>query len=92
MKANKLSELGERFKAGMPVIPSEGVNTFRKFPQGEGSIAQFWPQGGWGRLQHFQREAPENSAEGAVLENFGDFSKKLSFKNAIKSDNLRIRG
>ena len=34
-------------KPGMPVIPSEGGNTFRKFPQrGGGSRARFWPQGG----------------------------------------------
>ena len=40
----------------------------------------------------FGREAPENGAEGAVLENFCDFSKKLSLKNAIKSENLGVWG
>ena len=44
------------------------------------------------RLQDFRREAPENGAEGAVLENFCDFSKKLSLKNAIKSENLGVWG
>ena len=45
-----------------------------------------------GRLQDFRREAPENGAEGAVLENFCDFSKKLSLKNAINSENLGVWG
>ena len=44
------------------------------------------------RLQDFRREAPEIGAEGAVLENFCDFSKKLSLKNAIKSENLGVWG
>ena len=35
-------------------------------------------------LQIFGREAPENGAEGAVLENFSDFSEKLFLRNAIK--------
>ena len=49
----------------------------------------FGPQGGL-ELQVFECEAPENGAEGAVLENFYDFSKKLSLKNAIKSENLGV--
>ena len=44
------------------------------------------------RLQDFRREAPENGAEGAVLENFFDFSEKLSLKNAIKIKNLGVWG
>ena len=44
------------------------------------------------RLQDFRREAPEIGAEGAVLENFCDFSKKLSLKNAIKNENLGVWG
>ena len=47
-----------------------------------GTIARFWPQGG--RLQDFRRKAPENGAEGAVIEIFIDFSEKLSLKNAKK--------
>ena len=75
----------------MCVLLSEGGTTFREIPQGGGSIARFWPQGGV-RLQDFRCEAPENCAEGAVLENFCDFSKKLSLKNAIKSENLGVWG
>ena len=56
-----------------------------------GRVARFWPQAGV-RLQDFRREAPEIGAEGAVLENFCDFSKKLSLKNAIKSENLGVWG
>ena len=53
-------------------------------------IARFWPQGG--RLQDFRREAPENGAESAVLENFTDFSENLFIKNEIKSENLGVWG
>ena len=74
----------------MPVVPSEGGVIFSvNFLRGD-SVARFWPQGV--RLQDFRREAPENGAEGAVLENFCDFSKKLSLKNAIKSENLGVWG
>ena len=40
----------------------------------------------------FGREAPENGAEGAVLENFSDFSENLFLKNEIKSKNLGVWG
>ena len=40
------------------------------------------------RFQDFRFEAPENGAEGAVLEIFFDFSEKLSLKNAIKIKNF----
>ena len=74
----------------MPLPLSEGGQPSAKSLRG-GSIARFWHQGG-GRLQDFWREALENGAEGAVLENFCDFSKKLSLKNAIKTENLGVRG
>ena len=64
------------------------------WPLSEGGrleLQGFGPQGGL-ELQVFGREAPENGAEGAVLENFYDFSKKLSLKNAIKSENLGVWG
>ena len=38
-------------------------------------------------MQVFGRKAPENGAEGAVLEKFNDFSEKLFLKNAI---NLKL--
>ena len=50
---------------------------------GAGTIALFCPQGA--QLQDFRHELPEKGAEGSVLENFCDFSKKLFLKNAIKS-------
>ena len=43
-------------------------------------------QGGL-ELEGFGREAPENDAEGAVLENSSDFSEKLFLKSAIKREN-----
>ena len=55
------------------------LNTFRApvhfpiFPEG-GRVARFRPEGGLG-CKVFGREAPENGAEGAVLESFSDFSK-----------------
>ena len=52
-------------------------------------IARFRPQGGLDSKM-FGREAPENGAEGAVLENFRDFSEKLFLKNEIKSKNSGI--
>ena len=42
--------------------------------------------------QDFGREAPKFRAEGAILENFSDFSKKIFPKNAIKSKNCGING
>ena len=56
--------------------------------QGGGSSAFFRVWGGVSSA-FFGREAPEKGvfgAEGAVLENFSNFSKKLLKKNAIKSD------
>ena len=79
------------FGPGIPVILSEGGQPSVKSLRG-GRVAPFWPRGGGFRLQDFRREAPENGAEGAVLENFCDFSKKLSLKNAIKSENLGVWG
>ena len=38
------------------------------------------PEGGGGGQQGFGREAPENGAEGAVLENFRDFSENCHLK------------
>ena len=54
------------FRGGVH-FPSEG--------SGWVSIAGFRPQGGVG-CKIFGREAPENGAEGAVLENFGVFGLK----------------
>ena len=51
------------------VLIRVSLNTFRPpvhFP--------IFPEGGLG-LQGFRREAPQNGAEGAVLEHFSDFSK-----------------
>ena len=46
-----------------------GESTFREIPEGEGvELHDFGLRGV--RLQDFRREAPENGAEGAVLENF----------------------
>ena len=70
---------------------SEGGSAFRGGPEGGGLSCTILASGGV-RLQDFRREAPENGAEGAVLENFCDFSKKLSLKNAIKSENLGVWG
>ena len=42
-------------------------------------------RGGGCGCKVFGREAPENGAEGAVLENFSDFSENLFLKNEIKS-------
>ena len=75
----------------MPVPLSEGGSTFRESPEGGVELHDFGLRGGV-RLQDFRREAPEIGAEGAVLENFCDFSKKLSLKNAIKSENLGVWG
>ena len=35
-------------------------------------------------MQNFRLLVPKNDAEGAVFENFGDFSEKLFLKNEIK--------
>ena len=35
-------------------------------------------------------ETPENNAVGVILENFNDFSEKLSLRNALKRKNLGI--
>ena len=48
--------------------------------------------GGGVGLQDFRREAPEIGAEGAVLENFCDFSENLFLKNELKSKNLGVWG
>ena len=51
------------------------LTTFRPpdhFSRGGGRVARFWPSGGL-VLHVFEREAPENGAEGAVLENLCDF-------------------
>ena len=69
-----------------------GGSTFRESPEGGGLSCTILASGGGVRLQDFRREAPEIGAEGAVLENFCDFSKKLSLKNAIKSENLGVWG
>ena len=56
----------------MPVVPSKGGNTFRKFPRGEG-----------GRLHDFglkRFDCKISGAEGAVLDNVCDVSKKWSLK------------
>ena len=45
-----------------------------------------------GRGQDFGREAPELGAEGALLENFSNFSEKFFPKNATKSKNCGING
>ena len=76
----------------MPEQPSEGGSTFRETPEGGGGLSCTILASGGVRLQDFRREAPEIGAEGAVLENFCDFSKKLSLKNAIKSENLGVWG
>ena len=49
----------------------------------------FWRLGGG---QDFGREAPKFGAEGAVLENFSDFSEKFFPKNATKGKNCGING
>ena len=43
-------------------------------------------------MQDFRREAPENGAEGVVLEYFCDFSENLFLKNEIKCENLGVWG
>ena len=58
-------------------------------PPGGGFRAPFFGSEGGVSSAFFGREAPEKGvfgAEGAVLENFSNFSKKLLKKNAIKSD------
>ena len=40
----------------------------------------------------FRREAPENGAEGAVSDNFTDFSENFFLKNEIKSESLVVLG
>ena len=40
----------------------------------------------------FGRETPEYCAEGAILENFTDFSENLFLKNEIKRKNLGVWG
>ena len=67
-----------------------GGSTFREIPQG-GFDCTILASGGV-RLQDFRREAPEIGAEGAVLENFCDFSEKLLLKNEGKSENLGVWG
>ena len=64
---------------------------FPKISEGGGVELHDFALGGV-RLQVFQREAPENGADGAVLEFFFDFSEKLSLKNAIKIKNLVVWG
>ena len=76
---------------GMPNQVSEGGSTFREIPQGGGFDCTILASGGV-RLQDFRREAPEIGAEGAVLENFCDFSEKLLLKNEGKSENLGVWG
>ena len=49
-------------------------------------IPRFCPRGEEGRTARF------SGAEGAVLENFRDFSEKLFVKNEMKSENLGIWG
>ena len=62
----------------MPVPLSEGGGQPSVKSLRGGSIARFWPQGG--SIARFRREAPENGAEGAVLENFERFFEKLLLK------------
>ena len=61
----------------MCVIPSEGVILSENFLRG-GRLHDFGLRGG--RLQEFRLEVPENGTEGAVLENFADFSENLFLK------------
>ena len=72
-------------------FPRGGGSTFREIPQGGGFDCTILASGGV-RLQDFRREAPEIGAEGAVLENFCDFSEKLLLKNEGKSENLGVWG
>ena len=66
-----------------------GGSSLSVFPRGQCSYCSILARrGSYCRI--FGREMPENGAEGAVLENFCDFSKKLSLKNAIKTENLGV--
>ena len=53
---------------------------------------QDFSSGGGLSCKIFGREAPENGAEGAVLENFSNFFEKLFLTNDIKSENLDTLG
>ena len=65
--------------SGFLQLLSEGVFSFRFSPGGLGSKVS--TPGGM-----------DSKIEGAVLENFCDFSEKLFRKNEIKSENLSIMG
>ena len=72
----------------MGVILSDPPFTLRYFLRGV--TRTILASGGEVNCKVFGRETPQQVAEGASLDNFGDFSQKLCLKNATKSKNLDI--
>ena len=75
----------------MPVILSDPPFTFPNFVNG-GHTHDFGQVGGGVDCKVFVPEATENGPEGAVIENFCNFSEMLFLITAIKNKNFDTWG